>query len=322
MKAISKLKKWLLKRVEATDEAVLQSKNIYILPTREGLYFTLLIFIMLAAATNFTNSLIFFFTFLLVGIALFSMYMTQKNLVNLHFSMSHIQPVFCCQPIVFPLVIQHSTVRHQNISDDHYSISIGFAKKKPNNTIFSDVCSGEKTIIHLSAQSQQRGLFQLPVLTISSCYPLGLFNAWGNIQLKSHAIVYPQPSDSFFHIPLDGSNSEGQSDKGRGFDDFSGFKAYQKGEPLNHIHWKAYAREQGLMSKTFSGANNHEYWFNWNDLSGDTELRLSQLCRLIIDAHNKGDRYGLVLPEQRIAISQGITHQQVCLKILALYQVT
>ncbi|MCU7940785.1 MAG: DUF58 domain-containing protein [gamma proteobacterium symbiont of Bathyaustriella thionipta] len=132
--------------------------------------------------------------------------------------------------------------------------------------------------------------------------------------------MYPNPAQAFSHNPLSGSNSEGQGIKGRGFDDFSGFKTYQPGESLKHIHWKAYAREQGLLSKTFSGANNHEYWLNWNELTGDIEQRLSQLCRLIIDAEAKHDRYGLILPDKTINISQGESHQHQCLKALAMYQ--
>lgn len=332
MDLLAKLKSWLLKRVSHQDSALLSSKSIYILPTREGIIFAVLILIILAAAINFNNSLVFFFTFLLAGIGLVSMHMTQQNLLGLQFSMAHVKPVFCYQTISLPLAIKQLS-QQKNLSSklSNYSIAVQFSNTGLSNTGHSlssdallaelvDIPFKDKTILHLSHATSQRGQFELSPITISSCYPLGLFRAWANIQLNCDAIVYPNPAPPFLHKPQSGSNSEGQGSLGRGFDDFSGFKTYQPGESLKHIHWKAYAREQGLLSKTFSGANNHEYWLNWNELSGDIEQRLSQLCRLIIDAETQGDRYGLVLPDKTINISQGEAHQHQCLKVLALYQ--
>lgn len=335
-----KLQNWLLKRVAHKDSATLTSKVIYILPTREGIFYAVLILLMLSAAINFNNSLIFFCTFLMAGVGIISMHMTQQNLLNLQFSIAHVKPVFCYQQISLPLVISQSgstLVPANSTTEDSgparrtkYSIAIQFSHPQQQEHTQSsdtfveeltDVGYNEKTLLPLSSPTTQRGLFELPPLTISTLYPLGLFRAWTNIQLNNDAVIYPRPAKKFSHIPHSGSNSEGQGAKGRGFDDFSGFKSYQTGESLKHIHWKAYAREQGLLSKTFSGENNHEYWLDWNELSGDSEQRLSQLCRLIIDAEEQGDRYGLIIPGSSIKISQGQLHQHQCLKALALYQV-
>ncbi|MCK5648032.1 MAG: DUF58 domain-containing protein [Gammaproteobacteria bacterium] len=327
-----KLQNWLLKRVSHKDSALLTSKSIYILPTKEGIIYAVLVILILSAAINFNNSLIFFCAFLMAGIGIISMHMTQQNLLNLQFSIAHVTPVFCCQNISLPLVISQSaadSIQRKNNSAK-YSIAIQFSHQQALNPsqssdIFlqklTDVRYGEQTLLPLSSPTTQRGPFELPPLTISTLYPLGLFRAWTNIQLNNDAVIYPRPSKKFNHVPQSGSNSEGQGAKGRGFDDFSGFKSYQPGESLKHIHWKAYAREQGLLSKTFSGGNNHEYWLDWNELSGDIERRLSQLCRLIIDAEDQGDRYGLIIPGSTINISQGQLHQHQCLKALALYQV-
>ncbi|MCU7799949.1 MAG: DUF58 domain-containing protein [gamma proteobacterium symbiont of Lucinoma myriamae] len=273
------------------------------------------------------NSLVFFFTFLLTGIGLVSMHMTQQNLLGLQFSIAHVKPVFCYQTISLPLAIKQLS-QHKILSNklSNYSIAVKFSSTKHSlssatrSAELVDVPFKDKTILHLSHATSQRGPFELSPITISSCYPLGLFRAWANIQLNSDAIVYPNPAPPFLHKPQSGSDSEGQGSLGRGFDDFSGFKAHQPGESLKHIHWKAYAREQGLLSKTFSGANNYEYWLNWKELSGGIEQRLSQLCRLIIDAETQGDRYGLMLPDKTVNISQGEAHQHQCLKTLAMYQ--
>ncbi|MCW8932135.1 MAG: DUF58 domain-containing protein [Gammaproteobacteria bacterium] len=332
MKLLTKLQHWLLKRVSRKDSTVLKSNSIYILPTKEGIIYAVMIFLMLSAAINFNNSLVFFCTFLMAGVGLISMHMTQQNLLDLQFSIAHVKPVFCFQNLSLPLIISQSTDQLANKSMSKkknltkYSIAIQFSHQQTqSNEVFlkeiTDVPFDETSLLQLNSPTTQRGIFELPPLTISTRYPLGLFRAWTNIQLNNDAVIYPNPENKFSHKPLNGTNSEGQGIKGRGFDDFSGFKSYQKGESLKHIHWKAYAREQGMLSKTFTGGNNHEYWLDWNEFSGDTENKLRQLCRLVIDAEEQGDRYGLILPNKTINISRGQVHHHQCLRELAMYQV-
>ncbi|MCP3849155.1 MAG: DUF58 domain-containing protein [Gammaproteobacteria bacterium] len=317
MKLLAKLQQWLLKRVYYKDTATLNSSDIYILPTREGLLYAIIILLLLSAAINFNNSLIFFFTFLMASVGIISMHMTQQNLLNLTLSIAHVKPVFCLQTLHIPLLISQTT---QKNSSKKFSISVQFShQQKSFQDILTDVPCDESASVALNSPGNQRGAHKLPSLTISSRYPLGLFRAWTNIQLNNDAIVYPKPAQNFAHSPSQGISSEGQGLKGQGFDDFSGFKSYQTGESLKHIHWKAYAREQGLLSKTFTGGNNHEYWLDWNDLRGDIETRLSHLCRLIINAEEQGDRYGLILPDTNVSISNGQLHYHQCLKALALY---
>lgn len=311
------LQKWLLKRIPLEELSTLSANRIYILPTREGIIYALLVLIMLAAAINFNNSLVFFFTFLMAGMGIISMHMTQQNLLGLQFSIAHCTPVFCHQSVSLPLVIQQQK-QHNKTPSGKYSIAVKLADK---NSLLSDVCAENQSILQLQSTANQRGYFELPSLTISSRYPLGLFRAWANIKLSNNAIVYPQQKTNKSYQPLSGSGSEGLSPKGRGFDDFSGFRAYQPGDSLKHIHWKAYAREQGLLCKTFSGSNNHEYWLDYDELSGDAETRLSQLCYLIVAAEQKGDKYGLKLKNKTINISHGHSHQHHCLKTLALFQI-
>ena len=314
----AKLQRWLLKRTMLENSATLTSRRIYILPTREGIIYAFLILILLAAAINFNNAMVFFFTFLMAGIGIISMHMTQSNLVGLRFSIAHVQPVFCCQSLALPLIIDHDSNDSVSTKRQNYSIDIQLVKHKYSE--LADVHFDEQTRLQLSCPTHQRGRIQLSPITVSTRYPLGLFRAWANIELNNDAIIYPQPSDKTSYQPQTGSDKEGQGEKGRGFDDFSGFKSYQPGESLKHIHWKAYAREQGLLTKTFSGSNNQEYWLNLEELSGDIETRLRHLCRKILDAEQRGDRYGLILPGATINISEGPQHQHECLKALALYR--
>jgi uncharacterized protein (DUF58 family) len=51
----------------------------------------------------------------------------------------------------------------------------------------------------------------------------------------------------------------------------------------------------------------------------DIEARLEQLCRWIVEADARGERYGLALPGKRIAPAQGVAQRERCLTALALF---
>jgi len=138
--------------------------------------------------------------------------------------------------------------------------------------------------------------------------------------LNHHCLVYPKPGparpivggvDSQQKREL-GTHSEG--------DDFIGVREYQAGDSPRHVDWKAAARGQGMQTKRFGGDARSIIWLDWDALEGiDTEMRLSQLCRWVIDAEDDGMIYGLRLPGQEIKPASGEIHRHLCLEALALF---
>ena len=63
------------------------------------------------------------------------------------------------------------------------------------------------------------------------------------------------------------------------------------------------------------------HWLDWAALEGrDTEDRLAQLCRWIIDAHAEGHAFGLRIPGTERAPAVGRRHRHRCLTALADFQ--
>ena len=56
--------------------------RVYILPTRAGLAFAALAFVMLLAGLNYANSIALLLTFLLAGFGMIAMHLTHRNLVG------------------------------------------------------------------------------------------------------------------------------------------------------------------------------------------------------------------------------------------------
>jgi uncharacterized protein (DUF58 family) len=290
-------------------------RNIYILPTRYGLLFGMLLLVLLLIAVNYTNNPVFLLAFLLAGVAIVSMLHTWRNLVNLQLSPGREAALFAGQPLRYEIHVRNGAPRQRpNI----------MLKLRSANGVERDLPAAASASYQLYLDSSRRGRRPLPRVQLSSHYPLGLFRAWSYVELPLYALVYPAPGET----PAPGGEAAAHGDSRdahrdetfSGADDFVGLRQYQRGDGLKQINWKAYAREQGLQTNLFSGASSAEYWLEWDALPNmETEQRLSALCRGVLDASEMQHAFGLRLPGVEIPPARGDDHLRRCLAALALH---
>ncbi|MDP3875558.1 MAG: DUF58 domain-containing protein [Methylobacter sp.] len=290
----------------------LTQRRVFILPTRRGLGMVLTIVLLLLIAFVYNNNLVYLLGFLLASVFFITILHTFKALAGLVLQAGFVPPVFAGESAGFTLTV----------TNPGNQARLALSASLETEQTFSLDAYANKTLT-LYAATQKRGWQQLNTVTFSSCYPLGIFRAWSPLRFDSKVLVYPKPSALSLPFP-DGS---GQQQSGlrysnrAGDDDFNGTRAYQAGDPLRQIHWKAYAKGQGLLSKQYAAdVGGTELWLDYQNTPGfDVEQRLSQLCRWVIDAEDAGLLYGLLLPDCKIAPDCGIKHRAACLEALALF---
>src|SRR4029079_2177516 len=85
-----RIARWARKRQgEDLLPVVLRARRLYILPTRAGYGAAVLLFVMLVAGLNYTNSLALLLTFLLAGFVLVGMHECQRTLLGLELISVH-----------------------------------------------------------------------------------------------------------------------------------------------------------------------------------------------------------------------------------------
>jgi len=299
-------------RGSRSQPITLSRQRIYILPTRFGMLFAAMVFVLLIGSTNYNSSTGFMLTFLLAGIGLVSMLHTYRNLARLTFRAGKVSRVFCGEPASFTVYIDNLQ------GPARYSVALRLAD---HDHVLTDIPAGASTEVELAAPTERRGWLPMDALTVSARYPLGLFRAWSNIRLHLSCLVYPRPAPPS-HAPLQGRERGGNKDaQAPGNDDFRGFRPYRPGDSPHHIHWKAVARGKDLLTKQFANNEREERWFDWDALAAlDPEARLNVLCRWVIDAEAASHRYGLRLPGMELPISRGDAHKHHCLEALALFE--
>lgn len=289
----------------------LQRRRLYILPTRAGLAFGALLLLMLIAGLNYANSLALLLTFLLAGLALVAMHTCHRNLLGLTVAELSAQDSFAGDPAELRLRLANGTVQARvGIEVDGAGIA-AVACTAPAN---ADI------LVSLRIATTRRGVLPIGRLRLMSTWPFGLFRAWTWLHVADAVTVYPRPAGQR-PMPMAAGSDNGTAPRESGdIDEWATLRPFRDGDSPRQVAWKAYARGAPLLVKEYTASGSAERLFDFTTLAGlDTEQRLAQLARWIVNCAADGEGFGLRLPRQLIDLDQGMMHRRRCLRALALF---
>ena len=315
MSLVASFRQWLFRF--GHDELVpiiLTQRRIFIVPTRTGFLFGIVLGVMLVGAINYNLSLGHALVFLLAGLGFVAMVHTFRNLVKLRLTPGRADPVFAGESARFQMILANTHRQPRR------SLELAFGT---HERVSVDIPSGEQAVVTLLCPAPTRGRLDPGRITVSTRYPLGLFHAWSYPHPPLFCLVYPTPIQTPLPPPFAVAHT-GQRHGDNGQEDFTGLRLRQPNDSPRHIAWKAVARDvdhRPLLVKQFNGGAADELWLDWSLTSDndDAETRLSILAGWIVAAEQLQTRYGLRLPGGEIAPDQGRIHRSACLETLALY---
>lgn len=308
----SRVRRWARRRQGSDPNPLtLERRRIYILPTRQGIAFGLMLFVMLLGSMNYNNSLGLAASFGLAGFALVAMHHCHRALVGLKVRFCGADPVFAGQPARYQILLENeSRYGRQDLSVSH----------RGNLCAALDLAPGQRARVAIPVATDKRGALRLDRFRLASRYPGGLFEAWTWVHNDMTAVVYPAPAREDSPPPPRRQTSGGAQHDARGDEDFVGLRGFRAGDSPRHIAWKAMARDDEPRIKQFAGTDVTSYWFELARTPGaDIEARLSLLARWIVDANRHGHAFGLTMPDTTFETNVGPAHLQRCLTGLALF---
>jgi uncharacterized protein (DUF58 family) len=311
---------WLFQLKEREPgEVLLVMRRVFILPTRPGMAFVLLLLIMLIGSINYNLGLGFALTFFTGACAVADMYLTAKNLAMLRLVPGRSAPVFAGDEAQFELHLNNDTTR------DRYAIWLGFHEKKSGPRHVTDVAARDSAAVVLSLPTVERGWLPSPRVRLATRFPLGLFGAWSYWQPDLRVLVYPHPETNAPPLPTTGAARE-DGHGTVGLDNFGGIRSYQAGDPMRHLAWRQIARVDlaaggQLLTKHFEGGAVAELQLDFDQLPSnlDLELRLSRMTQWVLEAEQRALPYAFHIGQHRLAPALGDAHRAACLRALALY---
>ncbi len=305
-----RLQAWALRR-QGPDALPLQlrARRIYILPTRAGWTFALLIGVMFLAGVNYGNGLALLFTFWLAGFALVAMVQTQRTLAGATLQQLVLSPAHVGDAVTLLL-----TVSGRADTQD-LQLATGYDKDAQTGT----ACTRDADALELLIPATRRGHWRTPTLLLSSTAPFGLFRTWTWLQLDARTLVYPR-AHGHLPVPEAAGEQHGTVPQQHGQDEFAWLRDFREGDSPRQVDWKAYARGAPLLVREYHGQGALRHEFDFDALSPlAVEARLSQLTRWIVDADARGENWVLRLPGSPPLAGGGASHRVHCLEHLALH---
>lgn len=317
---------WLRIATANHAPAILSRRHIYILPTRFGMVFVILLFAMLLGSMNYSLSLGFALTFLLAGVGHAAMLHTWRNIAHLQIKLHHLPPTFAGEPLSIELTINETKGR------DRTGVLLHFECEPPAGfSQMIDIPAFSETNIVLSHSTSTRGHLKPARIKIYSEFPLTLFHAWAYVQLEATAMIYPTASqlERFAELSQDTAVDHASCDitsRQAGIEDFAGHKLYQIGDNLKKVNWKASSKlndnEIGipnLLIKEYEGISAQSLVLDWEQTSGLAyEARISLMTSWVVAAAEASREYAMRIPQLDITKNTGSAHTHACLKALAL----
>ena len=302
-----------------TDQYITQRRQLYMLPTKAGYIYSLVVFLLFLAAIKFSHQATFLLTFLLSGFALVSALHTQKNINHIHLQVKKSKAVFLGDQAQFICNISHRTeIDRKNlwlICADHQ---------------FNFDLNKNESLQHLiKLTPSERGRYSISPVTLTSHYPLGILFGWSKaFQSNATCIVYPKPKDLLALPSLEQAESDESSKTIISHSniihrqgDIASLKPYQVGDRLRDIHWPAFAKSKQLVSKEYEQNTEPKRIFSWQQVSSlPTEDKLSQLTYWLVNAEKNQLDYQLIIPGYKSELANGSEHLHQCLSKLALWE--
>ncbi|HYM28307.1 MAG TPA: hypothetical protein VET66_09165, partial [Steroidobacteraceae bacterium] len=163
---------------------VLERRRLYILPTRAGAAFGVLLLLMLVAGLNYANSLALFLTFLLAAFVLVVMQLCHRNLLGVQVQSLSAAPMFAGSPGVLRVWL----------GDPAGAVRLGLeAALDGTPRVAADAAAGARARLDVPLPAARRGRVRIARVRLSTAHPFGLFRVWTWVHAPLEVWVYPRP---------------------------------------------------------------------------------------------------------------------------------
>jgi len=217
--------------------------------TREGGLFLGAVGVVLFAAVNTSNNLLYMVLSALIALLLLSALLSHKNFR--HLEMELLLPARTFANETFPVSIR---VRNHRRVFPAFSLLID----TPGRNLYFSVIQPQGTVQRLSEASfPRRGRYSFDRLTTRSRFPFGFFMKCRDYRVNAECIVCPEilPEETLEVSIPDIIGSHQRPERGMG-SDLHMIRDYVPSDSSRHVDWKATAKTAALKTREFAAEDN------------------------------------------------------------------
>jgi uncharacterized protein (DUF58 family) len=284
-------------------------RRIYVLPTRFGLFYGVLVAAMALGALNYNNNPALMLALLLGATSLASLIAAHLQLSGLQLDAVSAEPVAAGDVLWLRLALSGRDGRRRR----------GLRGDLGDAQAWTGTGEDGTAELVLPLPTRRRGWIHPGRIRLSTTQPLGLARAWSRLWPRQPLLVYPRAEASPPPLPDTGTDAQRSRVHPLG-DELHQLRAYRTGDARRAIAWKHSARRGSLVVREYDRAQQQDVLLDWQALrSLAYEDRISRLAAWVDLAEREGRRYRLGLPAQpTLGPGRGSEHHHACLRALAL----
>ncbi|WP_165927490.1 DUF58 domain-containing protein [Halomonas marinisediminis] len=298
------------RRMAIAPGMALPQRRLFLLPTRFGVGWAVLVLLLLLLGINYQNSLAYALSFWLFAVASVALLRTWRNLLGVRATLRLPAETFAGDEVRLGVVLEGGRPRHAIEVHAAGGRVTEESARAGSTTLDLATGRGEAT---LRLPACPRGEQRLPLLRLESAWPLGLVRAVAWLASDEALLVYPRPRGEEI-------NEHRHAGPGLESGDFAGLRRAVPGDSPARLAWKQWSRTGVLTAKVFSTPPRQQLWLDYDGCRGDLETRLSTLCARVLTHHQAGDRFGLRLPGVTLAQGEGASQRRQALTALARFR--
>jgi uncharacterized protein (DUF58 family) len=245
--------------------------------TREGVVYLVGVFVIILAALNTGNNLLFMILASMLAGIIMSGILSSVVLTGVEMKLELPEHIFATQPVIASLALTNEKYSLPSFSLRVAGPEVGKTSRKQGKKEFAqrrkerkDEPASEGQILtrpvyfpylpkrgtveqQVELTFPRRGVHRQDLFTISTKFPFGFLQKMRRVETPMEVVVYPrvEPTEEFYEIlPLLSGEIESFY-RGRGHDLYS-VRDYQPSDSARFVHWKASARTSTLKVREFT----------------------------------------------------------------------
>jgi uncharacterized protein (DUF58 family) len=245
--------------------------------TRDGWMYLGGVAVVMVAAVNTANNLLYMVLSGLLAVLLLSGFLSALNFRSIRIWVRI--PSHCFSAAPFPISIQTSnekrffptfSLRLTAVDDGACQFSASYI---PMIRALNQVSRTGQAMI------KKRGHHQLRQVKVASRYPFAFFLKERNYKVDAECICYPEiiPHEEIDFSVVDFQGTNERFERGLGHDLYT-IRDYVPSDSARHVHWKASAKTSALKTREYAAEENHRVVIAFDRFGGQgDEARFEQL---------------------------------------------
>ena len=303
-----KLERFVRRQRVDTLPVHIDRRRVYVLPTRFGLFFGAVVFVMAGGALNYNNNPALLLALMLGTAGLAGLLTGHLQLSGLVMRGIHADAVHAGDDAVLRVSFQALDARPRT------GVMIGI----DGQSAMLMMPASSESVVELRLPMVHRGWHEIDKVSVWTTRPMGLAHTWAWLYPVYGWIVYPALEHNGPPLP-EASADASRMRAAQGGDDVHQLRAYRHGDALRAIAWKASAKTGALLAREYEQAVQADILLAWSQVRQlPHEQAISRLAHWVALADRQGRRIALQLPGMRaIEANTGLAHRHACMEALA-----